>query len=447
MDVIVIDTPQLGDRSYVVHDGTVALVVDPQRDTDRIEAAAAAAGVRITHVAETHLHNDYVTGGFALARQLEVPYLLSAAEDVRYDRTPIRDGDQLGVGAMTVTVVSTPGHTEHHLAYLVRHAGQQAVFSGGSLLYGSVGRTDLVDPSLTETLTRAQYASVRRLVDAADHGDLYPTHGFGSFCSSGPATGAATSTVADQMVANHALTDHDEEHFVHELIAGLTAYPAYYAHMAAANADGPATPDLSVPEPLDPVELVRRLQQGEWVVDLRHRTAYAARHLRGTVSFEYGTGFTTYLGWLVPWGERITLVGERTQVRDAVRDLSRIGIDSPDAVLGQDPAVLAPDAPTASYPRAGWADLLRDRRDDDVVLDVRRTDEFATGHLAEAINVPLHELLPRIDEVPPGRVWVHCASGYRAGVAASLLQRSGREVVHLDAEVTDAVRSGLAVAT
>ena len=446
MDVTVIDTPQLGDRSYLVHDGEVALVVDPQRDTDRVEAAAAAAGVRITHVAETHLHNDYVTGGLQLAQQIGADYLVNGADEVQYERTAVHDGAELRVGSLHVAVVATPGHTEHHLSYVVTDGDEQAVFSGGSLLFGSVGRTDLVDDAKTEELTRAQYTSVHRITDQArDDAGLYPTHGFGSFCSSGPATGATSSTVGEQIGSNHALTDDDEEHFVRDLIANLTAYPSYYAHMGPANAKGPARVDLTVPEPLVADELVRRLQTGQWVVDLRNRVAFADDHLAGAVSFEYGDGssFTTFLGWVLPWGDQITLAGTREDVEKAIRDLSRIGIDSPDAAIGDSPEQLAPGAPTSTYPRVDWSGMLAQRPAGDVVLDVRRDDEYAGSHVEGAVGIPLHELLTRIDEVPEGRLWVHCGSGYRAGVASSLLQRAGRDVVHVDSMFDDAAPAGV----
>jgi hydroxyacylglutathione hydrolase len=443
MDVVVIETPPLGDRSYLVHDGQVALVIDPQRDTDRVEAAAAEAGVRITHVAETHLHNDYLTGGLVLARAHAAVYLVNASEDVGFERQPIADGGTVRVGRLTVKAVATPGHTHHHLSYVVTDGDEQAVFSGGSLLYGSVGRTDLVADADTEELTHHQYTSVRRLTaQARPEAELYPTHGFGSFCSSGPASAARASTMAEQLKSNHALTDPDEDHFVQELIANLTAYPSYYAHMAPANRKGPGPADLTVPESLDPAELSRRLEDGEWVVDLRNRVAFASSHLQGSVSFEYGRGssFTSYVGWVLPWNQELTLVGGRGDVEKAIRDLSRIGIDSPAAALGTEPAALAADTAVVSYPRADWEETRR-RGAQDVVLDVRRTDEYDAGHLAGAVNIPLHELLSRMDEVPAGKVWVHCESGYRSGVAASLLQRAGRDVVHVDARFRDAASS------
>jgi len=153
MRVVTIETPQLGDRSYLVHDGESALVIDAQRDIDRVLLAVEKEGVQVTHVAETHVHNDYVTGGYALARQTGAELLVNADDPVDYERRGISDGDEIAVGTLTVTVVATPGHTHTHLSYVVTHGDEQAVFSGGSLLFGSVGRTDLVAPEDTGALT------------------------------------------------------------------------------------------------------------------------------------------------------------------------------------------------------------------------------------------------------------------------------------------------------
>lgn len=450
MDVVVIETTPLGDRSYLVHDGTVALVVDPQRDTDRVEAAAREAGVRITHVAETHLHNDYLTGGLVLARSHGAAYLVNAADAVAFDRVPVTDGQLLRVGRLTVKVVATPGHTHTHLSYVVREddadGGRQAVFSGGSLLYGSVGRTDLITRAETAGLAHEQYASVRRLVaEAAPEAALYPTHGFGSFCSIGPASRIPASTIREQQATNHALTDPDEDHFVRHLLANIAAYPSYYAHMSPLNAQGPGPAVLDVPESVQASELERRLEAGEWVVDLRSRVAFADSHLHGSVSFEYGRGsnFTSYLGWVLPWNKPLTLLGAHEDVQKAIRDLSRIGIESPDAAVGPEPEMLAPGARLESFPRVGWEAVPAGMAAGDTVLDVRRSNEFDEAHVLGAVNVPLHDLLLRMDGIPHGRSWVHCATGYRAAVAASLLQRAGRDVVLIDDHFGDAATAGI----
>ncbi|MGH9114337.1 MAG: MBL fold metallo-hydrolase, partial [Acidimicrobiales bacterium] len=165
VEVVTIETPALGDRSYLAHDGQVAVVVDPQRDIDRVIAAAGSAGVRITHVFETHIHNDYVTGGHALARHAGAAYVVAAAERVGFERVPVHDGQRLDSGHLSVTARRTPGHTEDHMSYVLGdEAGEPvAVFTGGSMLFGAVGRTDLVSAEMTEPLTRSQYRSVRLL--------------------------------------------------------------------------------------------------------------------------------------------------------------------------------------------------------------------------------------------------------------------------------------------
>jgi hydroxyacylglutathione hydrolase len=447
-NVVTIATPSLGDRSYLVHDGSHGIVVDAQRDTGRFLAAADDAGVRITHVLETHIHNDYVTGGYTLAQQADAGYLVAASEEVAFDRTPARDHEPFGAGTLTVTPVHTPGHTPGHMSYVLAEGGGEpfAVFTGGSLLLGSVGRTDLVSPEQTDPLTRAQYHSVRRLADELpDEVAIYPTHGFGSFCSATPTT-SDSSTIGAERLGNLALRLADEDTFVKELLAGLVAYPAYYVHMGPANRRGPGGADLTPPAPASPAALRQRIEAGEWVVDLRSRRAFAGQHMAGTVSVEFGDPFATYLGWVLPWGAPLTLIADtQEQVADAQLQLSRIGIDPvPSAATGPVSELAA--GRTGSYPVADFAGLAAAwGRPGLVVLDVRRPDEWKSGHLEGALHIPFWELANRTGEVPPGQVWVHCAGGFRAAIGASLLDRAGRDVVHIDDDWARATTVGLPV--
>lgn len=459
LDVETIETSELGDRTYVVHDDVQAIVVDPQRDLDRVDAVLSRLGVTCVAVLDTHVHNDYVSGGLELSRQTGATYVMSAHDDVAFDRHPAHDGDVFGFGGLRVQVIATPGHTEHHLSYLVQAGGDQAqtdhaegpaaVFTGGSLLYGSVGRTDLVDADRTHEFTRAQYRSARHLADVLDDDvAIYPTHGFGSFCSSGSASGGDSSTIGRERAENDALTEADEDTFVARLVAGLTAYPSYYAHMGTRNREGAGPVDLSTPELVDGDQLRKRIADGEWVVDLRDRVAYAAEHLRGGVGIELGGQFSTYLGWLIPWGTPITLVGDDPQqVADAQRQLVRIGIDRPSGAAVGTPARLADGEQTTTYPRATFSDLQRAHDSGETsftVVDVRRDDERAAGAIPGSEHIPMHSLLQRLDEVPDGQLWVHCASGFRASIAASLLDRAGHDVVLLDDEYATAVEKNLA---
>jgi len=449
-EVVTIETAGLGDRSYLVHDGEHGAVIDPQRDIDRVLAAAEAAAVRITHVLETHIHNDYVTGGLALARAANADYIVAAAEDVSFGRVPAGDGDRFRSGRLTLTAMATPGHTPGHLSYVLHGAetAPVAVFTGGSLLYGAVGRTDLISPGQTVALTRAQYRSVRRLAgELPDPVAVYPTHGFGSFCSATPTSGSS-STIGAERTSNIALTT-DEESFVKTLMAGLVAYPRYYAHMGPANRRGPAAADLTAPPAAGPAELRRRIAAGEWVVDLRQRRDFAGRHLTGSVSVELGDSFATYLGWTMAWGTPLTLIGDSAgQVARAQRELARIGIDRLAGAAAGTVEHLTAGGRLSSYPVTDFAGLAgRWGQAGRVVLDVRRPDEWQAGHLAGAVHIPFWELERRSGELPAGEVWVHCASGFRASIAASLLDRAGRLVVHVDDDWERAAGSGLPVTT
>jgi hydroxyacylglutathione hydrolase len=453
IEIVTIETPSLGDRTYLATDGVGALVIDPQRDIGRVLSAAAARGVTVTHVFETHIHNDYVSGGLALARECGAAYHVNAADTVAFRRVGISDSDTIRVGrSMRVRVIATPGHTFTHLAYALEDAATgevTAVFTGGSLLHGSTGRPDLLGAEHTLALAGAQHASARRLAQMLpDRAAVCPTHGFGSFCATAATgtAGSAGSTIGEEKRSNPALTL-GADSYVAALVGSLDAYPAYYAHMAATNAAGPDVPGHATATRVGAGELGWRIRAGEWVVDLRPRRAFAAGHVPGSVSFEYGDSFATYLGWLMPWGSPLTLIGETGgQITAAQRDLARIGIDRlAGAAIASSPG--CPDGPhLASYPVSDFAGLAAVRGGHDLtVLDVRRDSERARGHIAGSVHVPLHELHGRLGHLPRGPLWVHCQAGYRASIAASLLQAAGYTVTAVNDDLARAARAGLPI--
>lgn len=458
IEVIPVETPSLGDRSYIATDGNVAIVIDPQRDYDRVLAMTGARGVRITHVFETHVHNDYVTGGLRLAGRVGAAYVGNADDPVAFERVPARDGEVFDSGRLRIRALHTPGHTFTHLSYAVA-AGDHpvAVFTGGCLLRGSTGRPDLLGAEHTDTLARHQYHSARRIAaELPAEAVVYPTHGVGSFCAATQLAGLpfqpsdAVSTIAAEAASNPVFTL-DEEAYVRLLLAGLDAYPAYYAHLAPVNGAGPTEIDLSPADLATPAELRRRIEAGEWVVDLRHRTAYAAEHLSGTLNIGFDRRFVTYLGWLLPWGTPVTLLGEdMDQVAAAQRDMARIGIDRPAAAAIGSPVEWAAGRRLASIRTVTFAELRVAMQGDQppYVLDVRRYDERRRSRILGSRHIPLHELPARLSEVPAGEtVWVHCAAGYRAALAASLLDRDGVRVVLIDDAYDRVTRAGVPTRT
>ncbi|WP_328500490.1 MBL fold metallo-hydrolase [Streptomyces sp. NBC_00457] len=446
-----IEVAGLGNRSYLAGGERTAVAVDPPRDVDQVIAAAARRGVRISHVVETHVHNDYVTGGLELARLTGAAYLVPAGARVSFARVPVHDGDRTEIDSdagLTLRALGTPGHTPHHTSYALEENGTAvAVFTGGSLLIGTVGRPDLVEPRLTDRLARAQHASAHRLAaELPDDTAVLPTHGFGSFCSSAQAEGSDT-TIGKEKASNEALT-RDVDDFVADLLAGLDDIPAYYTHMGPVNAAGPAPVDLTPPAVADPDEIAARLAAGEWVVDLRNRVAFAAEHVSGSFNFEAEGQLATYLAWLIPWGKPVTLLAESAeQLAAAQRELVRVGIDRPAAAATGHPGGWVRESEAlASFPRATFADLAgRYPAEGVVVLDVRRASEQVGGYIEGSVHIPVHALHRRLDEVPAGEVWVHCAGGMRAAIAASLLEAAGRDVVAVDDSFDAAEKAGLAV--
>jgi len=434
---VVIDTPSLGDRSYLVTDGVEALVVDPQRDVERFLEIAEDRGVRISAVAETHVHNDYVTGGSELIRRTGATYLAPDAAGLAGHFDGLADGDERRVGGLTVRAVATPGHTPEHVSYVVGEATgpaePAAVFTGGSMLYGTVGRTDLVAARMTEPLARAQHRSVRRLLDElAPETLVLPTHGFGSHCSA-TVSQLGSGTVGDERSRNPAASS-EEAGFVADLLAGYTPYPAYYARMAPLNRAGPGPLDLQPLPLLTPAELSRGMAAGHWLVDLRPRTEFARGHLPGSVNVELRDTLPSHLGWVMPWGTPLALLGEREQdVHQARLMLARIGIEQ---ICGRADGTWAEHA-AASFPVVSGAGLLQriGELPPPIVVDVRERHEHRTGHLSGALCIPFHEIPARLGDIPQGQVWVHCASGLRAGLAASLLARAGRDVVLVEGVV------------
>ena len=457
LDVVSIETPNLGDRSYIVGRGTSAIVIDPQRDIDRVEQILDQRGWTVSHVLETHFHNDYVSGGLELSRVLGAEYVVPHGMDIAFPAHQISDKAEIDTDTGLVRVIHTPGHTPNHISFALNVDGQDlALFTGGSLLFGSVGRPDLLGPDLTAPLARAQWNSMRRIAnDVTRSAQVYPTHGFGSFCSATATVGTA-STLAEQIVTNPAFTV-DEETFVAELIAGLDTFPAYYAHMGPANQAGAGPIDLSLPRMATARDIARAIDAGEWVVDLRHRRIFAAEHVKGSLSFDVHGNAITYLGWLIDWGTPITLLGATVEEVAAMqRDLAQIGIDRPAAYAVGSPAGWASaTAPVSSYPRASHVELATAlaANPDLPMLDLRRNSEWDDGYISGAKHVPLHELRGRLDEVvawaceSDGPVWIYCGSGFRASVGASILEGAGLNLVHVDDDFPNAAKARLPITT
>jgi hydroxyacylglutathione hydrolase len=414
----------LGNTSYVVDIGDGrALVIDPERDPAPYLRAAAGRGLRIAYSAETHLHADFVSGSRELAAE-GARVLAAAAGHSVFEHEGLDDGEEVDLGGLTLRALATPGHTPEHLSYLLLDGlAPMALFSGGSLLVGSVARTDLIAPERTEQLARELWRSLHeRILTLPDDLPVYPTHGAGSFCSA-PAGAERTTTIGAEKAANALLAAADEDAFVKLLLEGLGTYPPYFSRLREVNRVGPAVfgPEQPALARLDAETVRDRIATGAAVVDVRPIGAFAAGHIPGALSIELRPQFASWLGWLVDDGEPIIFVLDRDQNgAEVVRQAHKVGYEH---LLGELSGGMA--AWRAEGFESSQIALVPAAEATGTIVDIRQASEFAAGHIPGAFHVELGSLQDA--ELPRGEpLTLICGHGERAMTAASVLEAGGR---------------------
>ena len=426
LDVITFVDEGLGHSSHLVvlGDGS-ALAVDPRRIPELERAEAVRRGLRIEYTADTHSHADFVSGSPELVARGAL-FLAPAAGDIQVAHRGLAGGDRVEVGTLVLEAIGTPGHTPDHLAYLIetRSGTPLALFSGGSLMVDTVGRTDLLGPEQAEALGRAQFHSLRdRIMTLPDDLVVYPTHGAGSFCSA-PGAGDRVTTIGRERAHNPLLQINDEDAFVDALLAGFGSLPAFFRRLPEVNRRGPRlygdVPELARVD----LDIFRAaLDSGAQLVDARAFDRYAAGHIPGSLSIALRPVFETWLGWLLDPSRPVVFVLDDDQDRhELVRQCLTVGIER---LRGE----LAGGIRTwqeAGFPVATVDLITFDTVEGREMVDVRQGDEFRAGHVPGAQNVELGALVES-DEIPTGRVALMCGHGERAMTGASLLERGARE--------------------
>lgn len=442
---------KLAQASYLIGcpGAKAAVVIDANRDVDQYIKAAEAEGVRITHVTETHIHADYVSGSRELAARTGAQLLLSDEGDADWKytfaadagATLLKDGDRFTVGAVHIDVVHTPGHTPEHLAFLVTDSAAAtepiAVVSGDFIFVGDVGRPDLLEKAAKvvgtmEIGARTLYGSLRRADTWPDWLQIWPGHGAGSSCGKG-ISAIPHSTLGYERRFNWAFQVKTEQEFVTAVLSGQPDPPKYFAEMKRVNKVGPRLlHGFTRPELLQVNSLESALQAGALVIDTRSAAAYAAGHVPGTINIPLNGSFTTWAGWLVPYTADFYLITEDTtgaMVDMAVRDLAMIGLDQ---IAGWfDAGVIDAwadgERPLGTVPQITAKDLQASLAHNAVTLvDVRNDAEWAAGRIVGAMHIPLGVVADRADEIPTSKpIVVQCAAGARSSIAASLLKAKG----------------------
>ncbi len=414
-----ISTASLGDHSYVVVVGQEAAAIDIQRDLDRFDAVLDGIDAKLVAVFETHIHNDYVSGGKRLAEQHGATYVLPANTGATYDHTPLPDGETIAVGGWVLRAMHTPGHTHNHTSYVLESPeGPVAIFSGGSMLVGAVGRSDLLGPDHTDKLLADQYASAHRIADTLpDPSVVAPTHGSGSFCSASDVADT-TSTVEREKRQNPALIAPSVEAFAMSQKMGYKQYPVYYKHMAPSN-----LLPLGAPPEGDLPVITRLADVGDaTVIDVRPFEEYAAGHLPGSLSFPGSTDDAVYMGWTLEWNSPVVLVGKKSEVEEVRVHLARIGWDEIVGRIEPDTLDLMSDVPLATTPFITFAEL---DGASGTILDIRDPVEHLSGVIPGSVPVHMAEVSRDPKAFVDGDVLVHCQGGYRASIVAGFLEAAG----------------------
>ena len=456
MEVVAFRTRTLGNWSYLLSSDGDAVAIDPQRDAQRYLESASGKRLRLMHVVETHIHSDYLSGGLWLSQQTGAGVVAPARGQYEFRHTPVDDGDELNVGGMTLRCMATPGHTSEHVSWQLLEAGSDtpvAVLTGGSLLAGGAGRTDLSGDEATDELTRRQYASIRKIAELADTALVLPTHGGGSTCSVAVDEGVKFATVAEERIGNPYLAPQGVEQFTSALLDEVAPAPAYFPHVAAMNREGPPAEASSGPvAELSPARFAQIVSAGAWVVDARNRYEFADAHIPGSLNLEPSDLFTTQVGSLVPFGTQIALIVDQHDggvVGDLANECFRIGYSVAGVLGGGIGGWSEAGLELQSYPASDILELFEEASRGHVpqIIDVRDPVEWREGTLPGSATVSISGLAEHASELrqlwanpSDGRLNVACTGGARAAVAASYLAKYGIPVrVVLGGGIPDAL--------
>lgn len=429
----------LSHASYLVGGSNgEAVVIDPRRDVEEYLKDAAEAGYQITRVIETHLHADFVSGHLELARRTGAEILLGSRSDASFPFRPVKDGDALTLGDVRIEFLETPGHTPEGITVVVYPEDATAApiaFTGDTLFIGDVGRPDLVGSKgyTAEQMASMMFFSLRdKLLALPESTEVWPAHGAGSSCGRALSNERA-STIGREKQTSPALAPvlaNDSDAFIAYATSGLNAAPAYFSHDAAQNKRGAKSMEeiFAAAKPLPSAEMEALMENGALALDVRPAAEFAQNHVSGALHIQLEGRFAPWVGEVIDPAAPIAIIAEAGREREAITRLARVGFENIAGWLaGGMEAWGVAGGETQAIAMAQPARFLADvrRTGSPPVLDVRSPAEFAAGSPSNAINVPITELEKRLGDIPPSPLYVLCGTGYRASIAASILQRSG----------------------
>ena len=428
-------TPKIAHSSYILAGNSTCAVIDPRRDVQIYVDAAKAAGWKITHVLETHLHADFISGHLDLAQKTGAAIYAPDMGKCAFEHVPVSEGTGITIEDMVLQTVDTPGHTPEHVSYVVidtsRGAEPVAVFCGDTLFVGDVGRPDLFPGRAHELADKLYHSLHDKLLNLPDFCEVYPAHAAGSLCGRSMAA-KRQSTIGYERMYNNALLIKDKEEFISSLTTDMPPAPDHFGRCSAINGHGPTlVSQLPSPRPIGPRDFAALSSSEDTVVvDTRSYASFGGQYIAGSYHLNLSANFPTFAGWVVPPDKDILLVSSSgAEVSEAVDWLRRVGMDRTVGYLnGGTPAWAAAGLPLKHVSQLSSA-VLRDivvRQGDTVLVDVRAYSEYKSGHIGDAVSIPVADLRTRYEELDSAaETIVYCSSGNRSSLGASMLAQRG----------------------
>jgi hydroxyacylglutathione hydrolase len=446
----------LAHSSYLLGGSNCCAIVDPRRDVDIYIEAAKALDLKITHILETHLHADFISGHLDLAEKTGASIYAPKTGNCRFKHVGVSEGDNFQLDSMRISVLDVAGHTPEHIAYVVvdleRGTEPAGVFCGDTLFVGDVGRPDLFPGRATELASKLFDNLHGKLLALPDFCEVYPAHGAGSLC--GRAMGAKrTSTIGYERKNNASLQIHDKREFIASLTTNMPGAPDHFTRCSEINAAGPALMCmLPSPVPLEAVffaETVKRA--GTVVLDIRAYDAFGGQHVPGAWHIDFNGNFATFAGWVLPADGEILLIADNdAAVPEAATWLRRVGFDRVTGYL--DGGMLAWSSaglPTEHVPQLSPPEFHQEVASNSsiIVVDARSRQEFEAMHIPGAKNIPAPEMRTRHAELPKDKtIAVICGTGIRSSLAASILLRHGiKDVINVAGGMSGYAAAGFAL--
>ena len=444
--------PGLAHLSYLLGGKGTCAIIDPRRDIEEYIAVAKTMGMRITHILETHLHADFISGHMDLASRTGAEIVVPKAGQCTFPHRPVKEGDEFQIEDMNIRVVDTPGHTPEHITYVVtdRSRGSEpvAIFCGDTLFVGDVGRPDLF-PGQAVELAGKLFNSLSKIKGLPDHVLVLPAHGAGSLC--GRAMGAMRySTLGYEKRFNAELQHKTVDAFRASLLSGMPEAPDHFSRCSNINRKGPVKlSEVGMPKPLSPVEVNQLAKEGATILDGRDYLAFGGAHIPGAWNIDMAGNFQTFSAWMLPPDKPVVLVLENdTRAPEAITMLRRVGFDSIAGWLeGGMHGWSVGGFPTEHVRQISVRELaeLSKQKPSPMILDVRGKLEFETLHLDGAIHMQAPDTRKRYREIPKGKtVYIICNSGHRSSLACSVLKQKGiYDVVNVAGGMTAYSAAGL----